>query len=69
MRRLDGDPFRPGELAAWNDFMQARRAVTADDPYRPLSVEPKHDSCAELGVHVFVVGRRRCLCGELEAFT
>jgi hypothetical protein len=39
------------------------------DPCRPLFVEPKHDRCAELGVHVFVVGRRRCPCGELEAFT
>jgi hypothetical protein len=37
-------------------------------PYRPLFAEPRHDRCAEVGAHVFVVGRRRCLCGEVEAF-
>ena len=49
-------------------LMQARSTITADDPYRPLFVELRHDRCAEVGVHVFVVGRRRCLCGEVEAF-
>jgi hypothetical protein len=39
-----------------------------DHPYRPLFAEPRHDRCTELGAHVFVVGRRRRLCGEVEAF-
>jgi hypothetical protein len=38
-------------------------------PYRPLFAEPRHDRCFEVGAHVFVVGRRCCLCGEVEAFT
>ena len=64
----EAEEARAGQRSAGKKRADAEGLIGMDHPYRPLFAEPRHDRCTELGANVFVVGRRRCLCGEVEAF-